>query len=711
MKDIILLIRQRKEFYLTVLVITLLLTIIGAFYNIHATYKGLSEEVAHIELVTEEQIRAMAENNPDLLVRGANSNNLMIGFYNNYIYMAHTGLVLVMIAVLLLGYIDRNEKSTREFMETLPVKRVALELYHYVASVGILFLNVLTALGIHIIALCHYNSKIVALAKRFPEIVGELVPTGLVTDNVMLLLYQFGMLTLYFTVMITLWFVCMSIFKNGTVGLFAGLILWNSMTSIMSKTRWLILSNDEARFTITDSFRQMMAVFNPRLYFDHFKYAEGKCVNAFTPFVATTLLIMLVLLIGILVVHSFYRELSKGKLFFWNGFNIILLLAGGYGLFTFVLDWYGFGHPISLPLATVVTAVVEIAAIMWLYRKKRKTYKLAVKEQRKVRNPVAAQGLRSFLIAAGVITLLTEYIDLEYNLTWLRYDLADINLYGWFPEEPWHLVFFDTYYRFQFAMPILIGFIIFKCIQFGMERRKETGEFYETLPVSRLRLYCTKLLMDLGTILIPLTVYTTVSLVHLDSFNRQAQRIYPELQESAMVSEQFVNAFFVLCLAAALLGVMYLVDAVAVSGGMKNIYCDVIALFIFVTSLHLLNYTFSVPVVSDMIGMIWGEPTLLSAIIYLILGVGLLILAGTLFIRRDKAKEIFYFKPAKYVFATLLSISYLIFVMSGAYLDQALYQYILAVIGTVLIFFLTIWYCTPGRMAELQKKFRMKKAK
>ena len=42
MKDIITLIRQRKDFYLTVLVLTLLLTIVGAFYNLSVGNEDLN---------------------------------------------------------------------------------------------------------------------------------------------------------------------------------------------------------------------------------------------------------------------------------------------------------------------------------------------------------------------------------------------------------------------------------------------------------------------------------------------------------------------------------------------------------------------------------------------------------------------------------------------------------------------------------------------
>ena len=68
MKDIVLLIRQRKEFYLTVLVITLLLTIVGAFYNISVEGKKIAE--LNVDLVTEERLETMVTEQGTIFAAG-----------------------------------------------------------------------------------------------------------------------------------------------------------------------------------------------------------------------------------------------------------------------------------------------------------------------------------------------------------------------------------------------------------------------------------------------------------------------------------------------------------------------------------------------------------------------------------------------------------------------------------------------------------------
>ncbi len=701
MKDIILLIRQRKEFYLTVLVITLLLTIVGAFYNISVEGKNIAE--LNVDLVTEARLETMVTEQGTLFSEGLSSQGLMKGFFNNFTYMGYVGLNLVIAVVVLLSYSDKSEKGAKEFLETLPVKRVALELYNYVALMGILLLNLLVSLVIHLVQFSNHNGKIITLAERFPNVLGSLVPDNLVAAHNVSLLYQFGMLALYLVVMVTLIMVCMAVFKNGVAGFFVGAILWNTADDVLYTVRNLFTDVSDK---ITDSFRQVVAVFKPKLYFDRFEWNNGVCTNDFTGYVAVSLLVMLLVLLAVYIIHAHCRELSGGKILYVRTLNIVMLIVFGFWLLITLIGVIGYSASRILT-ATCIVVIAEIIVIRFLYYKKDKIYKLSVKENRKVSNPVLRQGLWSFLIAAGIIALITEIIDWDYNLAMLKYDM--IHIYTvWFPEEPWHFYLFDSYYRYQFATPILVGFIVFKCIQFAMENTKARREFYETLPMSRLRMFCTKLMMDLGVILIPLAVYVTVSIGYLMTANRTFRTLYPELEITAMVGGPFVAALMVLCVAIALLGAMYLIDAVTVGGRMKDLFCGVTALFIFILAILVIentNYTF----LYEMMEVFMGGVTIASAMVWLVLGIVMLIAAGYLYVRRDAAKEIFYYKSAKYVFASMLSISYLIFVMSGAYMEQALYQYILAVIGTVLIFFLTVYYCTPGKIAELQKKFQKKK--
>lgn len=701
MKDIVLLIRQRKEFYLTVLVITLLLTIVGAFYNISVEGKKIAE--LNVDLVTEDRLETMVTEQGTMFAEGLSSQGLMKGFFNNFTYMGYFGLNLVIAVVVLLSYSDKSEKGAKEFLETLPVKRVALELYNYVALMGILLLNLLVSLVIHLVQFSKYNGKIITLAERFPNVLGSLVPDNLVAAHNVSLLYQFGMLALYLVVMVTLIMVCMAVFKNGVAGFFVGAILWNTANDVLYTVRFLFTDISDK---ITDSFRQVVAVFKPQLYFDRFEWNNGVCTNDFTGYVAVSLLVMLLVLLAVYIIHAHCRELSGGKILYVRTLNIVMLIVFGFWLLITLIGVIGYSASRILT-ATCIVVIAEIIVIRFLYYKKDKIYKLSVKENRKVSNPVLRQGLWSFLIAAGIIALITEIIDWDYNLAMLKYDM--IHIYTvWFPEEPLHFNLFDSYYRYQFATPILVGFIVFKCIQFAMENTKARREFYETLPMSRLRMFCTKLLMDLGVILIPLAVYVTVSIGYLMTANRTFRTLYPELEITAMVGGPFVAVLMVLCVAIALLGAMYLIDAVTVGGRMKDLFCGVTALFIFILAILVMdnaNYTF----LDEVMVVFWGSVTMVSAMVWLVLGIVMLVAAGYLYVRRDAAKEIFYYKAAKYVFASMLSISYLIFVMSGAYEEQALYQYILAVIGAVLIFFLTIYYCTPGKIAELQKKFQKKK--
>lgn len=704
MKDIITLIRHRKEFYLTVLVLTLLLTVVGAFYNLSVGNDGLSER---LNIASEEQMVSALAENASFYTTGMSSQVLMNGFMNNWIYMGFVGLIFVILVVMIFSYFNMSDKGTKEFMETLPVKRVALELYNYVALMGILVLNILTATVIHLLYMGNVNRQIVDLAERFPQLLGNVVPANLVAVNATSLLYQFGMLALFLLTMTTFWFVCSVLFKKWAVGLTVGVLLWYFIKDWVYGVR-AIIHGLESNVEINELYRRIAAPFDAKMYFSKFGWDGAECSNPITAYVAIVLIIILLASLGIMIAHAYARKLPGGKLFYVNAFNIAFLLIGGIWLYlssTGYWGWAGSG-PVK---AAFITVIGEVIAVFLLYHKKEKTYKLAVKEKRTVKNPVLAQGLKSYLIATGIITLVTEAIDIETNLEWIQYAVSEWIQYN--DDALWILNEFRMYWRYQFAMFIIAGFIIFKCIQFAMENTKASREFYETLPMSRARLYCTKILMDLGVILIPLTVFTAVSIGYLMRFRNVLTIHYdiPVSDFNACIGEQFLLMGIMLCIAIFFMGVMYLIDAITVNGGMKNIFCGVAALFGIIASVLMLE--FRVPLLYDFAAVLYGELNPVAAMVHLVLGILLLIMAGSQYIHRDKAKEIFYYKWAKYMFATLLSLCYLFFVLGSALYEQSVIQYLLAAVGTALIFFVVVYYCTPGKVAELRKRFAKKDSK
>lgn len=704
MKDIMTLIRHRKEFYLTVLVLTLLLTIVGAFYNLSVGNEDLAER---LNIATEEQMANVLAENADFYMAGMSSEGLMNGFMNNWTYMGFVGLIFVILVVLIFSYFNMSDKGTKEFLETLPVKRIALEVYNYVALMGIMVLNIVVATIIHLLYMSNVNRQIVDLAERFPQVLGNVVPANLVAVSVTSLLYQFGMLALFLLTMTTFWFVCSVIFKKWAVGLTIGVILWYSIKEWVYGVREVIhglSSNAE----INELYRRIAAPFDAKMYFSKFVWDGAKCSNPITTYVAIVLIVMLLASLGIMIAHAYARKLPGGKLFYVNALNIAFLLIGGIWLYlssTGYWGWAGSG-PVK---AAFITVIGEVIAVFLLYHKKEKTYKLAVKEKRTVKNPVLAQGLKSYLIATGIITLVTEAIDIETSLEWIQYAVEEWIQYN--DDALWILNEFRMEWRYQFAMFIIAGFIIFKCIQFAMENTKASREFYETLPISRARLYCTKILMDLGVIIIPLTVFTAVSIRYLMRFRNVLTLYYdvPVSDFNACIGEQFLLMEIMLCIAIFFMGVMYLIDAVTVNGGMKNIFCGVAALFGIIASVLILE--FQIPLLYDFAAVLYGDLNPVAAMVHLVLGILLLIMAGNQYIHRDKAKEIFYYKWAKYAFATLLSLCYLFFVLGSAIYEQSVIQYLLAAVGTALIFFVIVYYCTPGKVAELRKRFAKKDSK
>ncbi|MBQ7832582.1 MAG: hypothetical protein IJ336_03275 [Lachnospiraceae bacterium] len=698
MKDIITLIRQRKDFYLTVLVLTLLLTIVGAFYNLSVGNEDLNVK---LNIDSGEQMLNILTENTNFYMTGMSSEALMNGFMDNWTYMGFVGLNFVILVVIIFSYFNMRDKGTKEFLETLPVKKFALELYNYVALVGILLINIIVATMIHLLYIGSVNRQILDLAKHFPELLGNIVPADLVAVNNVSLLYQFGMLALYLVAMTTFWYVCSALFKMWPVGLTVGVVLWFSVSSWIYNIRYLLygLSPDD---NIMETFSLIVAPFDPILYFNKFVWNGAKCSNPFTIYVAIVLIVMLFVMIGIMILHAYVRELSRGKLFYINALNVVSLLIGGIWLYSESVGYWGWGGSGAVK-ATFVTVIAGVIAIYFLYHKKERTYKLTVTEKKSVKNPVLAQGLKSYLIATGIITLVVEYIDIGTNLEWLKHAVSEWSQY--YEDATWLLNEFSMYWRYQFAMLVIAGFIIFKCISFAMENTKASREFFETLPMSRTKVFCTKLLMDLGMLIIPLAIYSAVSIGYLLHFRGVLILHYdiPTSDFNVCIGEQFLLMGIILCMAIFFMGVMYLIDAVTVNGTMKNIFCGVAALFGFIVSMLLLEMR--IPLLMEFVAMVYGELNPFMAMVYLVLGILLLIFAGNQYIHRDKAKEIFYYKWAKYAFAILLSLCYLIFVLLGAIVEQSVIQYFLATMGSVLIFFLVVYYSTPGKMAELRKRF------
>lgn len=112
MKDFIRLIGQRKGFYLTMLILSLLITIIGTNFHINISFKDGRNLVANL-------------------------NN----FVNQYSIVGFGFLTVLVFLLVFLNKFQMNDQKTKEFLETLPVKRITLELFDYVALSTMLILD------------------------------------------------------------------------------------------------------------------------------------------------------------------------------------------------------------------------------------------------------------------------------------------------------------------------------------------------------------------------------------------------------------------------------------------------------------------------------------------------------------------------------------------------------------------------------------------
>lgn len=693
MKDIILLIKQRKSFYLITLIITVFITVSGALYNISLSSRNYFYDKV-MDKVTVEDVENALEMNAEIFVSGADSGALMTDFVANNTYMGYLGVVLLAFTIIVISCFGMYEQRTREFLETLPVKKVALDMYNYVALMGIFLINAVVALVISIISLTVQNTELVQLAERFPQLLEAIVPGNMVMAANLALLQQWGMAMLYLIAVITFIYMITVLFKQQIMGAVLGLLLWSGMSDVVYNLRtWIAGSH------VYHSVDNLGALVHPELFFNNYVRVQGALQNSATIKVIVLLGLIIVVALAVMIIHGYIRELSKGKIFYVECLNIALLIMGGIWLYNAV--YRGFDRV----AACVVTFIAEAVAIYLLYHKKNKVYKLEVKERLKIKNPAFRMGIRSHLIAIGIITVVLLYWDLaDLRGTYLY--MSDLIIRGYSKEQlAWGIGVFEIYARYYPAMAVVVGLIIFKCIKYMAERNSATREFFETLPMSRMRVFLTKVLMDLCVAAVPLTIFTLVNVRYVFLYDRLL-----DINVASAVGTQFLLLAVMMCIVVAVLGFMYLIDAVTVGGGLKILYLAtaVICIWFFVV---LGAEIAGMDWLLELVGLFVGNINTVNVFCYLLAGIVLLGVSGYLYIKRDISKAYFCYAPAKYIFVLSICGIYLMLVGISAWSNNSVFQYGLTIVGTVLCYFFVLDFCTPTEESVIKRKLMKKKNK
>ena len=679
MKDYIRLIGQRKGFYLTMLILSLLITIIGTNFHINISFKDGRNLVANL-------------------------NN----FVNQYSIVGFGFLTVLVFLLVFLNKFQMNDQKTKEFLETLPVKRITLELFDYVALSTMLILDGVVSMLLYIV--------------RFGVKQGSDL-----SQLVVMFLYVFANYSFLY--------ICMSEFKNLIIGaVFSGLFL--AFSRVLPELIYdaIFVSNDAVLRILEKNgmtmrfetfFHYVQAICSPQFYFNHLRMIDGKCENDY--FIPTIIMLTIIdlLFIAMVVILAKNRELSKGKLFYHNFLNVVFFGMSGLIFFFFLEEFTG-GI-----LALILTLVGEAVVICVLNKKSGRIRELPVVEMKRKKWPILSCAFVPYLLTTLAFSLTALYFYIVLSAEPIRRSFVSM-----FSTEQilcadidWFSCYFSLDMIYGYMMFLLVGFIVFKCVLFAKETLPRR-EFYGTLPVKRNRAFVSRLLLDFGVCIIPMISVIAAAIGYLlfyQSFLIQhagedglvyykyqfktivksvlsIDAIYDRINE--LIGQQLLWLLAGLGVAIFIIGIMYLIDAVVVSGIYKIVFTGAIGVFLFMASLITLEFIPDLEIIGIFFGVLWGYLTAPGVIVDAVLGLLMILLAGRICRKRDLSKSGFYIKNVQYLFAFISSMDFGMLMFLGMGCSFKPLPGMLMIIGMIALFCLMIYYFTPGR--ENAFKFRKK---
>ncbi len=661
MKDLLLLLKERKDYLLVFLFTTVTITLCGTFhilstYGNHALLK---------QTPTEQQILLTLEQTPEIFTRGIAGGQLLQCFRENHSVLCHNTAFLMVIAVLILLFYGFQQKQTREFLESLPVKKTALELHGYVAATALLILNFFVGGVTGLLTLTMRNYAIASLAKEFPELLESVIPENLVLQGNLAFLSQLLLAFLSLFAAMTLLYLCSCLFKNRYFGILVGTLIYISLPSFWDSFCKLFLKKNTAMK------ESVLTLFGESPAF---------------------LILLLLFMIGTLLLLVRTKDLSKGYFMFSRPLEVSFLLGSGAYCVILLADRFDF----IIGLVTVVIA--ELLAIFFLIPGKNTKKKPTITKHASSKLPLIKSGLSSHLLAGGILSLIVIYklssltyvIMTDYFSVWHVFSTASDNHFLDFLGTPYLL-----YPDFNI---ILVGLFIFKGIKFLTEQKKSTREFLETLPATRGQVYFSKILLDLVVVLIALFAYMLVNFSFRIYFNNVVGNplLYRWDDIIPAVMPTLYSAFFVI-------GICNLIDAFVVSGGLKAIHSIVTVVFLLFIVLLPLDF---LPREYYWMAEDFLYSGLPFGIVSFFLGLLFILIACLVYCKRDTSKQGFYYAFGKHMFALQLTFIYATFtvftlITNPEAKDTSLFP---GVAGCILIYGITLYFCSPGRIAKRKAK-------
>ena len=354
-------VKQSWRFYLIVLIIVLFLVICDSVYicrdeGIAFTGKSIEQQLTEKLNKAEQKQQGTAA-----LPQGVYLYSIIEDKASNVTIM---GFIMTIIGIMiLLGVRQYYFTDTRaaEFMETLPVKKRSLVMYDYFSMLAVILIGGLVQAGILLGCQNRYNAAVVR--------VWEQRSAGVPEDNIVsmsndrLVLYM-GIYFLFILLVYTWIYIWMTVTRNPIIGEVISLFLYGGCHIAEEFFAWTMFpvnsyGMDDNLMNYYDTINYIEMFMSPSAFLENLDEVSGTAAG-YNMWMMLALVGLAVLAgIGLLMIVSARRELSRGKLFYFSLLDYPFAVLLGIILFAWLADGFLYYYA-GLALAIGCLAAVAV---------------------------------------------------------------------------------------------------------------------------------------------------------------------------------------------------------------------------------------------------------------------------------------------------------------------------------------------------------------
>ncbi len=353
-------VKQSWRFYLIVLIIVLFLVICDSVYicrdeGIAFTGKSIEQQLTEKLNKAEQKQQGTAA-----LPQGVYLYRTIEDKAGNVTIM---GFIMTIIGIMiLLGVRQYYFTDTRaaEFMETLPVKKRSLVMYDYFSMLAVIFIGGLVQAGILLGCQNRYNAAVVRVWEQRSAGVPEDNIVSLSNDR--LLLYM-GIYFLFILLVYTWIYIWMTVARNPIMGEVIALFLYGGLRITEEFFTWTLncVNGYGGVAEYNDKINSIETLMSPSAFMENLDEVSGTAAG-YNMWMMLALVGLAVLAgIGLLMIVSARRELSRGKLFYFSVLDYLFAVLFGIILFAWLADGYLYYYAgLALVLGCLAAVVVFI---------------------------------------------------------------------------------------------------------------------------------------------------------------------------------------------------------------------------------------------------------------------------------------------------------------------------------------------------------------